>query len=353
MGLSDGIVEGSSLLVDHGSPSRRFNLVIVSEGYQTSELGSFADAAQQFVDFLFSTPPFDKIQCAFNIYRIDVSSTESGADDPSACGGDGSVKATRFDASFCNGGIRRLLCVDSLAVIDVVESAVPEWHQILVIVNSSVYGGSGGNVAVTSTGGSSWKQVAIHEIGHSVFGLADEYPYWAGCSIDTSRNNYTGLEPGYPNVTINTDRDSLKWKDLIDPATPVPTTINPDCSKCDTQANPYPSGTVGLYEGARYYHCGIYRPEYTCMMKDLTGFCSVCRRRISETMSIYLEKCYAPVFRPVPVWLALIVIIILAFIVVILCLISLFSEKIKCLKKRIIFIIRNCIAGNNDPCISL
>ena len=353
MGLSDGIVTGSSQIVDHGSSSRRFNLVIVSEGYQGSELGSFADAAQQFVDFLFSTAPFNKLKCAFNIYRIDVSSTDSGADDPSACGGDGSLKATRFDASFCNGGIRRLLCVNSQAVIDVVEAVVPEWHQILVIVNSSVYGGSGGAVAVSSTGGTSWKQVALHEIGHTVFGLTDEYPYWAGCSIDTNRNNYTGLEPGYPNVTTNTDRNTIKWKDLIESSTSVPTTTNPDCSKCDTQANPYPAGTVGLYEGARYYHCGIYRPEFSCMMKDLTGFCSVCRKEISETMSVYLEKCYAPVFKPIPAILAIFVIIILALIVIILSLVAIFSDSVKCLIKRLFFIIRNCTAGNDNPCIAI
>jgi hypothetical protein len=352
MGLSDGQVVGAVKVVDHGPTSRRFNLVLVSEGYQNSELASFSDAANQFIDFLFSTPPFDNLKCAFNIFRIDVSSSESGADDPSACGGDGSVKATRFDASFCNSGIRRLLCVNQQAVIDVADAAVPEWHQILVIVNSSVYGGSGGNVAVTSTGGT-WKQVALHEIGHAVFGLADEYPYWAGCSIDTNRNRYTGAEPFYDNITINNDRNTLKWKDLINPATPIPTTINADCSRCDPQVNPCPAGTVGLYEGARYYHCGIYRPEFNCMMKDLSGFCSVCRRKITETMSVYLEKCYAPVFKPVPLVISILLILILSFIVVILTLVSPFSDTIKCLIKRIIFIIRNCRNGNSNSCISL
>jgi hypothetical protein len=352
MGLSDGQVIGTVKVIDHGPPSRRFNLVLVSEGYQSSELGSFTIVAQQFIDYLFSTPPFDNLKCAFNIYRIDVSSSESGADNPSACGGDGSVKATRFDASFCNSGIQRLLCVNSQAVIDVTDAAMPEWHQILVIVNSTIYGGSGGHVAVTSTGGT-WKSVAVHEIGHAVFGLADEYPYWAGCSIDTTRNRYTGAEPFYPNVTINTDRNTLKWKDLIDPVTPVPTTINADCSKCDPQADPFPAGTVGLYEGARYYHCGIYRPEFNCMMKDLSGFCSVCRKRITETMSVYLDKCYAPVFKPVPFIIAFFLVLVLSLIVVILSLFAPFSGKIKCLIKRLIFIIKNCTAGNSNSCISL
>jgi hypothetical protein len=352
MGLTDGYISGSSLVADNGPPSGRFNLVIVSEGFQAAELPVFSNAVDQFVAFLFSTPPFGNVRCAFNIYRIDVASAESGADDPAACGGDGSVKATCFDASFCNGGIRRLLCVNSLAVIDVVDPIVPEWHQILVIVNSAIYGGSGGNVAVTSMGGS-WKEVALHEMGHTIFGLADEYPYWAGCAVDTGRDHYPGIEPGYPNVSINTDRDTIKWKDMIDSATPIPTTSNPDCSKCDTQVNPLPPGTVGLYEGAFYYHCGIYRPEYSCMMRDLTGFCSVCRKRISDTLSAYMEKCYAPVFRPVPSILALFVVLFLTLILIILLVIAPFAESIRCLIKKIKYIILNCTAGNDNPCISL
>jgi len=352
MGLADGYISGSNLVADNGPSSRRFNLVIVSEGFQVTELPAFSDAVNQFVAFLFSTPPFGNVRCAFNIYRIDVASTESGADDPSACGGDSSVKATRFDASFCNGGIRRLLCVNSQSVIDVVESVVPEWHQILVIVNSSTYGGSGGNIAVISMGGS-WKEVALHEMGHTIFGLADEYPYWAGCAVDTGRDQYPGVEPFYPNVTVNTDRNTVKWKDLIDSSTPVPTTSNSDCSKCDTQTNPFPAGTVGLFEGALYYHCGIYRPEFSCMMRDLTGFCSVCRKRISDTLSVYLEKCYAPVFRPVPIILVPVVVLFLALILIILLLISPLSETLRCLIKKIRFIIRNCAVGNNNPCIQL
>ena len=352
MGLSDGHVIGTNLVVDHGSHSKRFNLVIVSEGFQTTELGSFATLTQQFIDYFFSVKPFDSLKCAFNIYRIDVASNESGADDPSFCGGDGSSKATMFDSSFCNGGIRRLLCVNQLAVVDVVEGSVPAWHQILVIVNSSIYGGSGGVVAVTSVGGS-WKQVAVHEMGHSVFGLADEYPYWSGCSIDTSRNLYSGPEPINPNITINIDRNTLKWKDLILASTPLPTTANPDCSHCDTQPDPMPAGTVGAYEGAWYFHCGIYRPEYQCMMKNLTGFCSVCQKRIKETLSVYLDKCYAPVFKPVPGIVAIFLIVLIALVIVLLSLISPFSDKIKCLIKRLFFISKYCTRGNSDCCKSI
>ncbi|MBK7627524.1 MAG: hypothetical protein IPJ16_10105 [Bacteroidales bacterium] len=352
MGLLDGQVIGTTKLIDHGPPAKRFNLVIVSEGFKSNELGSFATLTQQFIDFLFSSQPFDSLKCAFNIYRFDVSSTESGADNPSACGGDGTFVATRFDASFCNGGIQRLLCVNTLDVISVVEATVPEWHQILVIVNSTLYGGSGGNVVVTSIAGS-WKKIALHEMGHSVFGLADEYPYWAGCAIDTNRNQYPGTEPMHPNITTCTDRNTLKWKELVLPVTPIPTTTNTDCTKCDAQPDPCASGTVGIYEGAYYYHCGVYRPEYQCMMKNLSGYCAVCRRQIIVILSVYLDNCYAPVFGPIPLFPAIFVVLILLIFVTILLLLSLFTEKVKCLVEKLLFIIRNCLKGNKNPCISI
>lgn len=293
MTTADGRVIGTTRIVDHGSPAERFNLVIVAEGYQdtVADMTQFANDAQQFVNRLFATPPFDGLQNAFNVFRIDVASTDQGADDPAACGGTGATRATYFDASFCNGGIRRLLQVNTGTVLNVVNAQVPEWHQILVIVNSTIFGGSGGSVAVTSRA-AGWENVAIHEFGHAAFGLADEYEYWAGCGIDTNRNNHPGIfEPAEPNVTIDSNRATVKWRDLILPATAVPTTTNANCAQCDTQANPVAAGTVGVFEGAHYFHCGAFRPEFDCMMRNLNPFCAVCRRRIRETLSPYMEDC--------------------------------------------------------------
>ena len=57
--------------------------------------GQFATDVQAFVDTLFATPPFDELQSAINVFRVDVSSTDSGADDPTACpGGTGATART-------------------------------------------------------------------------------------------------------------------------------------------------------------------------------------------------------------------------------------------------------------------
>ena len=290
MATTDGSVIGTTRIVDHGSPAERFNLVLVAEGYRTAELAQFATDAEAFVNRLFATPPFDALQDAFNVYRIDVASTDSGADDPAACGGTGATPATYFDASFCSSGIRRLLVANTNTVRTVANAEVPEWHQILVMVNSPTWGGSGGAIPVMSTS-PGWEDGAIHEFGHASFGLADEYEYWGGCGIDVDRNNHPAAEPSEPNVTVDSNRATVKWGDLILPTTPVPTTSNANCALCDPQVNPVPPGTVGLFEGAHYYHCDVFRPQFDCMMRNLSPFCAVCRRRIEQTLSPYMEDC--------------------------------------------------------------
>ena len=303
-GTGDGMVKGVTKLVDNGPTADRFNLVLIGDGYRESELGLFEDHADEFVKFLFETPPFNTNCSAINIWRIDVVSTDSGADDPAPpaddpmttpdeslrCGGGtGATANTYFDASFCSDGIiRRLLGVDGGIATSVLNAQVPGWDQALVIVNSATYGGSGGTVGVTSVSGT-WENIAIHEFGHSAFGLADEYEYWAGCGVDTDRNNHPAGEPVQPNVTLETNPSLLKWKDLVEvAATPLPTTENADCSVCDSQADPFPGDqVVGLYEGAHYYHCDSYRPVYSCMMRNFDLFCPVCTQRILQTLATY------------------------------------------------------------------
>jgi hypothetical protein len=289
MSSADGTVIGKTQIVNSGPANQRWNLVILGDGYKTGEMGKFATDAQTFVNTLFATPPFDELRSGINVYRVDVSSTDSGADDPAACGGTGASAATYFDSSFCTNGAARLLVADSATAVTVASAQVPQWNQIMVIVNSSKYGGSGGHIAVFSTEASA-AQIGIHEMGHSAFGLTDEYEYYLGCGTDTTRNNHPANEPAAANATINSDSATIKWKDLIASATAVPTTSNPDCTKCDPRTtSPVAAGTVGAFEGADYYHCGAYRPEFNCKMHNLSApFCAVCRRRITQTLSPFL-----------------------------------------------------------------
>ena len=281
MTASDGTVGGVTKIVDHGPDSARWNLVILGDGYRASEIATYHTDVQNFIDTMRATPPYTDLWCGINVHRVDVTSTDSGADDPTTCsGGSGATPRTYFDATFCSkwGSVNldRLLTVNSTSAELVAKNKVPLMHQTVVVVNSSKYGGSGGKVATFSTHTQA-SEIAIHEIGHSAFGLADEY--------EDGNVAFAG-EPPEPNVTRDTNRATNKWRDLILPTTPMPSSCYGDCtSGCVGPATPPAAGAVSVYEGARYNHCGMYRPLPGCYMRDYSPFCPVCARVIRQVLA--------------------------------------------------------------------
>src|SRR5512137_359692 len=185
MSATDGTIGAAAKVVDHGPDALRYNVVILGDGYQAAEIPKFHVDVQSFVDTLRATAPFGDLWCGINVHRIDVTSADSGADDPGTCGdgtpGAGRLARTYFDSTFCGGGqIRRLLTCDSASAQAAATARVPQAHVALVVVNSPIYGGSGGPVATFSTAPGA-AEIALHEMGHTAFALADEYEYYAGC----------------------------------------------------------------------------------------------------------------------------------------------------------------------------
>jgi hypothetical protein len=287
MSTADGSVLGITKIFDSGLPSARWNIVITSDGYQAGQMAQFATDAQAVSDRLFQEPPFNtpELACAINVYRLDVTSTDAGADHPGCSDGTpaGATAATYFDSTFCSDGdTERLLAGDSGLVQDTVEDWLPEWHQIWVLINDAERGGAGGSIAWFSNGGADWREVAIHELGHSAFGLADEYDDLTGAA--------PAGEPGEPNVTAEPNPVTVKWSAFVTAGPASPTRANPNCAMVDPGPSPVPAGTVGTFEGADRRHCGRYRPVWTCMMRD-TGqpFCPVCTQTILDTMAPFAQ----------------------------------------------------------------
>lgn len=284
MGIEDGAVVGLAKIVDAGPPAKRWNLVIVAEGYRQAELGQFAIDARSLADRLFLEPPFTlaKVRRAINVYRLDVRSTQSGADKPRCAdgGGSGTRAATYFDARFCfDGRTQRLLAGDFALAMATVSRVLPQWHQILMLVNDSERGGAGGQVGWFSNGGAGWRDVAIHEMGHSAFHLADEYDYGGPA-------RWPGGEPEEPNVSAVADPRRVKWRKLVTAGRAKPTRANPDCARTDPGPSPVAATVVGTFEGARYSHCAAYRPAWDCKMRTTTApFCPVCADVIVKTMA--------------------------------------------------------------------
>jgi hypothetical protein len=286
MSTSDGRLIGTTQIVNNGSSAQLWDLVILGDGYRESEMTKYHTDVQRFVEHLNATAPFNDIWCGVNIHRVDVASTDSGADEPATCGdgstGSGAIRATFFDSSFCVNNTRRLLAGNTATALAVSNAQVPQGNATIVIINSPIYGGAGGDVAWFSTHPDSG-EIGIHELGHSYFGLIDEY--------GDIMNTFSGSEPIAPNATINTNRATIKWRSLILPATLLPTTRNPDCTQDGPATSPVPVGTVGAFEGAARAHCGAYRPEFDCKMRTLgSQFCAVCQQRIRQLVPVPVSK---------------------------------------------------------------
>src|SRR5262245_38237118 len=259
MSSSDGYIGATVKIVDHGPDASRWNLVILGDGYRASELTTYHDDVRNFLDTMFATAPYHELWCGINVHRIDVVSTESGADDPVDCPDpegtvpSGAAPRTYYDAAFCSnstvGRVHRLCAVDSARAKADALARVPELDATIVIINSPIYGGGGGEIATCTTDPQA-ADIAIHEIGHSAFGLADEY---GGTQMAAG-------EPPEPNVTADSNRATIKWGTLIDPATPLPSSCNAGCATCVPPAAPPPAGAVGAYGGAKYADCGFFRP---------------------------------------------------------------------------------------------
>jgi len=279
----DGAVIGATKILDHGPDKQCWNMAIVGDGYLETQLPRYHTDVDNFVDRFLNTPPFDSLSRGINIYRIDVVSVEEGADLPVECNVPGIYRRTYFDATFCSrgpGGQRyeRLLTVNDSLVIDVVKRFVPLRRQVLAIVNSSKYGGSGGQRVATFSTHAQSAEIGIHEMGHSAFQLGDEY---GGDGTGTPLG-----EPAQPNVTRNTNRATNKWRTLVAGTTPMPSACNAVCtaSACVPPASPPPAGAVGTYEGGLYSECNIYRPLPSCYMRDYKPFCPVCSSVIERVL---------------------------------------------------------------------
>jgi hypothetical protein len=121
----------------------------------------------------------------------------------------------------------------------------PAQDRTVVMVNTARYGGCGGSRAVYSAANSSATEIVMHELGHALAGLADEYAYDALCGSYASE------------INTSTHRAGGAWTEWVADLGPP-------------------------REGAQYYQQCLYRPFDDCEMRTLgPPFCAVCNQRWS------------------------------------------------------------------------
>jgi len=236
----------TSTLLDNGEAQGQIDLVFMGDGYTADELDAYQHRVDQCIEWIFTVEPFKSYKSKFNIHRIDVISNESGVDNDPTRGID---RDTELGMHFWCNDIQRAVCVDFQHTRALAEAHLEEADNIIVLGNSTTYGGAaswGSHIACVTGTDASVRHVVVHELGHSLGHLADEYTY--GGPV-----NYEGIEPNRANASLYDSASMLdmqsKWYRWLG------------------ESVPGFDGVVGTYEGAVYSSFGIYRPSPNSRMR--------------------------------------------------------------------------------------
>lgn len=236
------------------------NIAFVAEGYQEHEMKTFLADVDTALVALFAHEPFKSNRDAFRIVAVESPSQDTGVSEP----GNHLWRHTAVGAQFDTFYMPRYLTTLHMKQLHNTLAGIPYDH-IIVLANTSHYGGGGilNFYNLSMTHHRLYKQVVVHEFGHSFAGLADEYAY-ENEQIPMYPHE---VEPWEPNITTLVNFYS-KWSDLIGQ---------------DPEA--------GLYEGAGYNTEGIYRPYFDCRMRtnENPEFCPVCRQAIQHVIDFYTK----------------------------------------------------------------
>lgn len=277
-------------IVKSGDVADCVDIAILAEGYTEQEMPKFRSDCQRATEALFSHEPFKHMKDRFNVVAVCAPSRDSGPCIPHEGLWKSSAAHSHYDTFYSD---RYLMTQDIHQVYDVL-GTVPFEH-IIILVNSSTYGGGGiyNQITLATSDHPTFKQVFVHEFGHSYGGLGDEYFY-----DDQYTTQYPAdTEPWEPNLTTLVNFQS-KWADLLPAGTAIPTPPDsiPDYRKASTaeewQAINEATQRVGVFEGGGYQSKGVYRPAQECRMKinEVEEFCPVCRRAIERITDFYTGR---------------------------------------------------------------
>lgn len=288
-------------LMFNGDVHQKVDLLIIPDGYTKKEMARFRKDCRHFVDVLFATEPFRSLCSRFNVWYLEVPTAVSGVDDPRA----GFFARSNFGLTFNALDLDRyVLPYDNKKLHDLAGNA--PFDFLYILFNSTKYGGGGiyNHIATcyardTVKAHAWWPDyVFVHELGHALGGLADEY---YSSSVAYEEFYPRDVEPWEPNITALLDPTNLKWKSLVEPTTPIPT----PWPKATYDSTDYYNaqerdrllhtaqyaGKVGAFQGAGYVSDFLYRPELDCRMfsKSMTPFCRVCQAGLKRVILFYSE----------------------------------------------------------------
>lgn len=251
-----------------GDMAHSLDIVLLPDGFTATEKEKFIDACHMWKDALFKYAPFSENTHRINIRAVWAASREKGIDKP----GIGKWVDNLLDTRFYTFNSERYQMTEEFQKVRDLASCAP-YESIFILTNTDKYGGGGiyNFYGLGSAGNTGYTgEVYVHEFGHSLMGLGDEY-IEKGNTVSAFYPK--DKEPWEPNLTRFVKFEG-KWEAKIAEGTPVPTPRVEGSTEKDW--------VIGAYEGGGYLEKGIYRGWPECMMKALTDFCPICQDAISR-----------------------------------------------------------------------
>lgn len=292
-GAPGPVVDSMTPILLSGPPGQKINIAVMGDGFASGDQTAYNNKVQELlIDGVFGHDFFYENKQAFNIYRVNLISTDSGVstrvynehgtpDDAS----DDTITSTTlhntalgyiFSGSWAHCWLEGGTNTGTL-VQNALNKWVPDYDLVVILLNNPNYGGCGGGGFQVVPMGVTW-EVLAHEFGHGCGALADEY---------CTSKSYSGSEPGAVNVTVNTNRTTLKWRQFVAASTPVPTGTG-SCAGYTAAAKPAgwsDNQDAGLFEGGGTNGTGMYRPVINCRMRSNSPeYCPVCYTHMSQVV---------------------------------------------------------------------
>lgn len=350
----------------HGDPNlpdeRAYVIVVMGDAFPLDELGDpraplapsnvhyipFANAIGDSMHYILGSEPFDVFAPWMKIYRVDLISVDNRPTDlrtEPITERDTALRMERKTVGFN---------YDQALAARVASNTGIAWDKIVLLPNGDGSGTQTADFIVYSNFSPSRKLTGLHEFGHGVGGLSDEYEYRHGTNPPTS---YEPANVDAPNAISRNLRvpffDEIPWRHWLADAGAdfcLPTHLGEDVdfnclddNQTTCQCAPAPEdeldcvavptcepggdfvaengklygraawpepgafpSVVGLFEGSKYRRKGAYRPELRCRMRSDDDvepgqtrtplFCRVCR----ETLITQIFQYAGNVARAVP-----------------------------------------------------
>jgi len=253
----------STTLLSNGTMAAKFDIVFMGDGFTSAQQAEYNTLVTNYFNaiFTYNNGAMDdvmaELQDAVNVYRVNFNSVNTGVEQYT-CGVAGCTPKTATDPNTAYN-FRYSGCWDccwmgksgdtdtrinnALATVGLAGA-----DFIVMILNESGFGGCSYGRVLSITKSTS-NNVLMHELGHSVGDLADEYDN-PGC--------FPGPEPARRNVSIpaNTAKWNLFAKNPVTTGNPIEYNVS--------QVN-------NQYEGAQYDVTCIHRPSSNSAMRSNTN----------------------------------------------------------------------------------